>query len=58
MTKHTPRATRRPAPFVKPPYWTSEPPPMPAKGTRHEDAERPDPVRFGDWEKDGIAIDF
>lgn len=58
MTEQPPRATQRPAPFAKPPHWTNEPAPKPATGTRHEDDERPDPVRYGDWEKDGIAIDF
>ncbi|MDR7102838.1 DUF1674 domain-containing protein [Croceicoccus sp. BE223] len=58
MTEPTPRATRRPAPFAKPAHWTNQPAPAPGPGSRHEDEERPDPTRFGDWEKNGIAIDF
>ncbi len=52
------RATKRPAEFEKPAHWTDEPAPEPGKGSRHEDAGRPDPTRYGDWEKNGIAIDF
>lgn len=52
------RATQRPAPFAKPAHWTTDPAPQPGPGSRHEDEERPDPTRFGDWEKNGIAIDF
>ena len=52
------KAARPPEPFRKPDYWTDEPAPEPGPGSRHEDAERPDPTRFGDWEKDGVAIDF
>lgn len=52
------RATERPAEFRKPAHWSDAPPPTPGAGARHEDAERPDPTRYGDWEKDGLAIDF
>ena len=55
MTK---RATKRPDGFEKPAHWTNDPAPEPGKGERHEDGERPDPTRYGDWEKNGIAIDF
>lgn len=55
MTK---RVTKRPADFNKPAYWTNDPAPKPGTGLRHESDERPDPTRFGDWEKNGIAIDF
>jgi len=58
MSTNRPRATRRPASFTKPAHWTNEPAPQPGPGARHEDGERPDPTRFGDWEKNGIAIDF
>ena len=56
----TPRATRRPADAVAPAHWDNPPVPKPEavpfvpQGT----ADRPDPVRYGDWEKKGIAIDF
>lgn len=55
MTK---RATKRPADFTKPPYWSDEKAPEPGPGSRHEDEDRPDPTRYGDWEKKGVAIDF
>ncbi|PZT85953.1 MAG: DUF1674 domain-containing protein [Citromicrobium sp.] len=52
MTK---RATRRPEKFEKPKYWSNEPPPTPAKG---EVDEKLSPTRYGDWVRDGIAVDF
>mgnify|MGYP002651715826 CR=1 FL=1 len=58
MDKPTPRATRRPAAFAKPEHWTNDPAPAPAPVLRGEDPDGLDPTRFGDWEKNGIAIDF
>ena len=52
MTK---RATQRPEAFVKPTYWTDQPPPGPQAVS---DNEALSPTRYGDWVKDGIAIDF
>jgi len=52
MTK---RATHRPDGFVKPAYWTSTAPPVPKAATEDEELS---PTRYGDWVKDGIAIDF
>ena len=49
------RATKRPETFEKPDYWSSEPPPQPEKGKVEEELS---PTRYGDWVKDGIAIDF
>ncbi|OBX19631.1 DUF1674 domain-containing protein [Erythrobacter sp. QSSC1-22B] len=49
------RATKRPESFEKPPHWTNEPPPEP-KGPEMD--EELSPTRYGDWVKDGIAIDF
>ncbi len=49
------RATRRPDTFDKPDYWTSEPAPEPAPPTVEEELS---PTRYGDWVKDGVAIDF
>jgi len=43
------------ATFVKPPYWSSEPPPKP-RAVKLD--EKLSPTRYGDWEKNGIAIDF
>jgi hypothetical protein len=34
----------------------AEPPPPPEKEVGGRDG--PDPVRYGDWEKGGIAVDF
>ncbi|BEU99173.1 DUF1674 domain-containing protein [Novosphingobium olei] len=50
--------TQRPAGFAKPEHWTNEPAPMPKAVTPGEDPDGIDPTRFGDWEKNGIAIDF
>ena len=52
MTK---RATKRPETFEKPDHWSSDPPPPPKKVENEEDLS---PTRYGDWVKDGIAIDF
>lgn len=56
MTK---RATQRPQAFHKPAHWTTEPPPQPRQAA--EDVDDPaglSPTRYGDWVKDGIAVDF
>ena len=56
----TPRAVKRPA-HVKPPEgWTNSavPPPAPIREDKAE--EQPggrNPVRYGDWELKGIAVD-
>jgi hypothetical protein len=61
MMGATPRAMRRPA-HVKPPAgWTNSPVPEPK--ALHEDKaeDQPggrNPVRYGDWELKGLAIDF
>jgi hypothetical protein len=52
MTK---RATERPATFAKPAHWSNDPAPAPAAPV---DNEEQSPTRYGDWEKNGIAIDF
>ncbi len=52
---------KRPAHIKPPAHWTKGPPaPKPAatKRAREPDPERPDPVRFGDWELKGVAVDF
>jgi hypothetical protein len=54
------RATKRPPGVNAPPHWDNPPVPEP-KVVIHEGLEedgRPDPVRYGDWERKGIAIDF
>lgn len=58
MDKPIKRATRRPPGFAKPAHWTNEPPPEPAAAKPDQDSDGLDPTRFGDWEKNGIAIDF
>jgi hypothetical protein len=51
----TQRATKRPAAFIKPAHWSNDPAPTPATP---EGDEALSPTRYGDWVKDGIAIDF
>ncbi|OWR01335.1 DUF1674 domain-containing protein [Sphingopyxis witflariensis] len=57
----TPRAAKRPT-HVKPPIgWVNDP--VPAPEPIHEDKaeDQPggrNPVRYGDWELKGLAIDF
>lgn len=59
----TARATTRPQRFDKPAHWRNDPPPAP-RGP--DQASAPDatpdeelsPTRYGDWVKNGIAIDF
>ncbi len=46
---------------VKPPAYLSPNPPVPAPEQVERKEEDPlgrDPVRYGDWELKGIAIDF
>ncbi|HYD25286.1 MAG TPA: DUF1674 domain-containing protein [Croceibacterium sp.] len=50
------RATQRPRPFAKPAHWSDAPPPRPA--APQDDAEELGPTRYGEWVKDGIAVDF
>jgi hypothetical protein len=49
------RATIRPNGFRKPAHWSDSPPPAPAP-VGH--AERDGPTRYGDWCRNGIAVDF
>ncbi|MBO9602041.1 MAG: DUF1674 domain-containing protein [Novosphingobium sp.] len=51
----TERATQRPKGFKKPAHWTDKPLPKPAPS---ENDEVLSPTRYGDWEKNGIAVDF
>jgi len=50
------RATKRPEGITKPAHWKSDPPPepKPAEGAEEELS----PTRYGDWVKNGLAIDF
>lgn len=55
----TQRATQRPETFRKPAYWTDTPPPKPRALKEGEaDPDGLSPTRYGDWVRDGIAIDF
>jgi hypothetical protein len=49
------RATERPEGFQKPAHWSNDPPPVPEANAVEEKLS---PTRYGDWVKDGIAIDF
>lgn len=47
--------------YVKPPAYLSKNPPVPTPAAVPAPAEDPlgkNPVRYGDWELKGIAIDF
>jgi hypothetical protein len=55
------RATVRPAHVAAPAHWKKDAgPPAPEQVEFKGQAidGRPDPVRYGDWEHKGIAIDF
>jgi hypothetical protein len=49
------RATKRPEGFKKPANWTNEPAPKPAPGKADEELS---PTRYGDWVRNGVAVDF
>ena len=54
MTK---RATSRPPGFKKPSHWSNDPAPDP-KAERRTDPDGLSPTRYGDWVRNGIAVDF
>jgi len=57
----TQRATKRPDGFQKPSYWSNDPAPQPRAPKPESERDDPQglsPTRYGDWVKDGIAIDF
>jgi hypothetical protein len=49
------RATKRPEKFEKPAHWSDTPVPAPAPAKVDEELS---PTRYGDWVRDGIAVDF
>ena len=49
------RATGRPEHFEKPAHWSNEPAPEPAPA---KDDEELSPTRYGDWVRNGVAVDF
>jgi hypothetical protein len=52
MTKEKSEAAKN---FKKPAHWSNDPAPAPKVV---ENDEKLSPTRYGDWEKDGIAVDF
>ncbi|WP_338467005.1 DUF1674 domain-containing protein [Novosphingobium sp. ZN18A2] len=58
MKKPTKSRTSSPSGFKRPEHWTNEPPPEPEKARPNADPDGLDPTRFGDWVKNGIAVDF
>ena len=50
------RATKRPKGLRKPAHWSNEPVPKPA--AVEEGEEHLSPTRYGDWVRNGIAVDF
>lgn len=57
----SPRARQRPSKIKPPPHWQSSAPPEPRAPIIDEAADQPggrNPVRYGDWEYKGLAIDF
>lgn len=56
MTKEKSEAAKK---FKKPVNWSDDPPPKPGPMTDlEEDPQGLSPTRYGDWVKDGIAVDF
>jgi hypothetical protein len=56
-------SVKRPKHIKAPPYLSPSPPvpepePVDAAPPPAGEEDKPDPTRFGDWEKKGIAIDF
>jgi hypothetical protein len=49
-------AGKRPKLFAKPAHWSSDPPPEPRES--EGDEEELSPTRYGDWVRNGIAVDF
>ena len=58
----TPRARVRPAGVKPPAHWTADSGPPAPQAVPHvpqsPKGDMPDPVRYGDWELKGIAVDF
>ena len=52
------RASKRPKQFKKPAHWDNSPPPAPKAAGEEKDPDGLSPTRYGDWVKNGLAIDF
>jgi hypothetical protein len=55
MSKPMQRATQRPEKFAKPAHWSNAPAPKPEAPKIDEELS---PTRYGDWERNGVAVDF
>lgn len=49
---------QRPAHVKAPSHWQKSDAPQPDPNDSAPKLEPLDPVRYGDWEKNGIAVDF
>jgi hypothetical protein len=58
MPAMTKRATRRPKAFAKPAHWSDEAAPKPRAAGDKPDPAGLSPTRYGDWVRNGIAVDF
>lgn len=58
MMSMTERATKRPEGFKKPASWTNDPAPEPEKPKTEDDPDGLSHTRYGDWVRNGIAVDF
>lgn len=57
----TARARRRPNGVSAPAHWQADGGPPAPQAAPYEPQgikDMPDPVRYGDWERKGIAVDF
>ncbi|MBB6424452.1 DUF1674 domain-containing protein [Sphingopyxis sp. JAI128] len=57
----TPRAVKRPAHVKAPAEWTNSDVPTPESIREDKAEDQPggrNPVRYGDWELKGLAVDF
>jgi hypothetical protein len=54
----TDRATHRPADIRKPEHWSNPPVPEPSPPQPGDEPGGLSPTRYGDWERNGIAVDF
>ena len=57
----TPRAVKRPAHVKAPAGWTNSAVPAPRPIMEDKAGDQPggrNPVRYGDWELKGVAVDF
>jgi len=52
------RATKRPEGFAKPAHWKNPPVPQPSEAKGEGDPDGLSPTRYGDWTRNGIAVDF